>query len=128
MKLQCILLLVWRRSAAISVLAMVLLIASRGVSSASDETEDRTNKAKKLVQEALSSEASGGNASRSELLIQAKEIAPDEPAVRWQQGQIQSGRTWLSYPELVARTKNSKVLEDLSNPQRQIEANARKSV
>ena len=112
MKLQCTLLLVWRRSAAISVLAMVLLIASRGVSSASDETEDRTNKAKKLVQEALSSEASGGNASRSELLIQAKEIAPDEPTVRWQQGQIQSGRTWLSYPELVARTKNSKVLED----------------
>jgi hypothetical protein len=100
----------WKRLCAFFQLLCMWVISSDSL--ASDKTDDLANKAKKLVQEALSSEASGGNASRSELLIQAKEIAPDEPTVRWQQGQIQSGRTWLSYPELVARTKNSKVLED----------------
>jgi hypothetical protein len=112
MKLQFKLFLKCIESAKVSVVALLLPIASEGACLAIGETEDRAKQAKQLVQEALRSEASGASAGRNELLIQAKEIAPDEPTVRWQQGQIQSGREWRSYPALVTQAKNSKALED----------------
>ena len=100
----------WKWLCAFSHLLFLFVISE--VSLASDKTDELANKAKQLVQQALLSEASGGNTSRSELLSQAKEIAPYEPSVRWHHGEIKSDRTWHPYSELVVQAKKSKVLED----------------
>ncbi len=79
---------------------------------ASDRPEKEAERARKLVQDALQSEASGADVSRCELLAQAVSLSPDEPTVHWQQGQIRKGKSWSSYPNIVAQTKNSKELDE----------------
>jgi hypothetical protein len=107
--------LLWRLLPVLSTyssLAMLFMIAIGGVSLATDEDENQASKARQLVQQALQSEASGSKANRNELLALATKMAPNEPTVRWQQGQIQAGSNWVSYPTAVAKSKTSKVLEE----------------
>ncbi len=105
-----------------SVSFLVLAAFPFNASLASDRPEKEAERARKLVQDALQSEASGADVSRSELLAQAVSLSPDEPTVHWQQGQIRKGKNWSSYPNIVAQTKNSKELDeyrflrDNSNP------------
>ncbi len=79
---------------------------------ASDRAEKEAVLARKIVQDALQAEASGADVSRGELLAQANSLSTDEPSVHWQQGQIQKGKDWSSYPKSVAQAMNSKELEE----------------
>ncbi len=81
-------------------------------SHASDPTEKDAERARRIVQDALQSEASGSDVSRGELLAQANSLFTDEPSIHWQQGQIRNGKEWNSYPNSVALAKNSKELEE----------------
>ncbi len=62
------------------------------------------------MQDALRAELEGNPQSRSALLEQARQTSPKEPAVQWLLGNVQSGKEWRSYEQVVARAEKSKQL------------------
>ena len=100
-------------------IALPLLLAISVASSvfSNDRTEDskKVSQAKHLVQQSLQAEASGDESNRSELLKTVTDMKTEEPSVYWQLGQIQDGKTWISYSSFVDKSKKSKALEEYRN-------------
>ncbi len=99
-----------RLLAASAVLVLPILSAWSGEPGKKAQAADET--AARLVQSALESELAGKDARRDALLQRALEIAPDNPQVHWQLGEVRLQGKWMSPADAAKAAQTDKRLTE----------------
>ncbi len=94
-----------------AVVGTVTIVTACADSTRADDKDRGEAKAKALIQSALRAEIDQPSTNRYDFIQSAQSASAKLPEVHWLSGEVQVGKEWKSYSDIIARAQTNKHLE-----------------